>query len=172
MTQATLIPLTNLDDGNGVFFWDISQRGPQAVNTLNAEATKALYLNLVKHVQRFPEEIDFCAIDLHGTMFDDKETYANYVAQTLDVALALSVLFVEEIHNREEESPEKQLIVIVNNWDELFKLKDAEQAHLYMELWTNLKAALQAGSQGIHLLMQISTPVPESPEQQRIVLNS
>lgn len=173
MAKATSIPLTNLIGEKG-FRWDITQPGPQAVNTPNENATKKLYKNLVKHVEKYPEELDYCAIDISGTMFDDKATHEERVAHHLDEALALSEALLDEIKKREngDSSTGKKLILIVNQWDQLFTIHNIDQAGIYMDLWTNLKIALQAGAYGIHMLMQIQSPEKETPEAHRLVLTA
>lgn len=169
--SAHLIPL-GLVDGNEII-WDINRNTEVPLAAPNSTVAKEIYRKVVTHVSNYPEELDYCAIDLTGTMFDDSDNNADRVAQNLDEAVALSNLLQNELEERIDGKTGPQLIILLNNWNNLFKIKDVEQAQLYMELWSSLQKVIRnGGAYGINTLMQVPSTIPDQPELEHIILFS
>ena len=170
-SKAHLISL-GLVEGNEVI-WDINWNTEIPLAAPNSAVTRAMCRKIVAHVNKYPEELDYCAFDLPGTMFDSSDNNADRVAQNLDEAVALSNLLQTELEDRIDGKTGPQLIILVNNWNNLFQVKDAEQAHLYMELWSSLQKVIQnGGAYGINTLMQVPSTITDLPELEHIILFS
>lgn len=153
--------------------WDISQKAEIPLAVPNSAAAKAMYRKVITHVSSHSEEMDYCAFDLPGTMFDDSDNNADRVANTLEEAIILSDLLKTELDNRTNGESGPQLIILLNNWNKLFQIKDPDQAHLYMELWSSLQKVIQTGGpHGINTLMQVPSTIPAQPELEHIILFS
>jgi hypothetical protein len=169
--SAHLIPLGLVD--NNEIVWDIDLNAEIPLAAPNSTVTKEMYKQIVTHVGNYPQELDFCAIDLPGTMFEDSDDNADRVAQNIHEAVALSNLLQNELEERIDGKTGPQLIILLNNWNTLFKIKDVEQAQLYMELWTSLQTVIRnGGAYGINTLMQVPSTIPEKPELEHIILFS
>jgi hypothetical protein len=161
--SAHLISLGSVE--NNEIIWDINWNTEIPLAAPNSTVAKAMYRKVVAHVTNYPEELDYCAIDLPGTMFDDNDNNADRVAQNLDEAVALSTLLQTELEERIDGKTGPQLIILLNNWNNLFKIKDVEQAQLYMELWSSLQKVIRnGGAYGINTLMQVPSTDPDLPE--------
>lgn len=169
--SANLISLGSVE--NQEIIWDIDQNTEIPLAAPNNTVAQRIYRKVVTHVQNHPAELDYCAIDLTGTMFDDKDSNADRVAQNIHEAVELSNLLQNELEERIDGKTGPQLIILLNNWNTLFKIKDVEQAQLYMELWTSLQTVIRnGGAYGINTLMQVPSTIPEKPELEHIILFS
>lgn len=169
--SAYLISLGLVDDNE--IIWDINWNTEIPLAAPNSTVAKEMYRKVVTHVSNYPEQLDYCAIDLTGTMFDDSANNADRVAQNIKEAVALSDLLENELEERIDGKIGPQLILLLNNWNNLFKIKDVEQAQLYMELWTSLQKVIKnGGTYGINTLMQVPSTIPEKPELEHIILFS
>lgn len=169
--SAHLISLGLVEDKE--IIWDINWNTEIPLAAPNSTVTKEMCRKVVAHVGNYPEELDYCAFDLPGTMFDSSDNNADHVAQTLNEAVALSLLLHKELEDRIEGKTGPQLIILLNDWNNLFKVKDVEQAQLYMELWSSLQKVIQnGGAYGINTLMQVPSTIPDLPELEHIILFS
>jgi hypothetical protein len=170
--KSSHLILLGLVDGNEII-WDINWNTEVPLAAPNSTVAKEMYRKVIAHVSKYPEELDYCAIDLTGTMFDDSDNNADRVAQNLDEAVALSNLLQNELEERIDGKTGPQLIILLNNWNNLFKIKDVEQAQLYMELWSSLQKVIRnGGAYGINTLMQVPSTIPDQPELEHIILFS
>lgn len=170
-TSSHLISLGSVEDNE--IIWDINQNTETPLAAPNHTVAKEMFRKVITHVQNHSEELDYCAIDLAGTMFDDNDNNADRVAQTIHEAVELSNLLENELEERIDGKTGPQLIILLNNWNNLFKIKDVEQAQLYMELWTSLQKVIKnGGAYGINTLMQVPSTIPEKPELEHIILFS
>lgn len=170
-TSAHLISLGLVEDKE--IIWDINWNTEIPLAAPNNTVAKEIYRKVVTHVRNHPEELDYCAIDLTGTMFDASDDNADRVAQNIHEAVELSNLLENELEERIDGKTGPQLIILLNNWNNLFKIKDVEQAQLYMELWSSLQKVIKnGGGYGINTLMQVPSTIPEKPELEHIILFS
>jgi hypothetical protein len=151
-------PILLDESGDETRTWDISNEEQTLIVKSSDTTLTSVFENVVTHVMKYNDLVDYVAIDINGTMFEQMdEDKTERTACNITEAWALSSYLVAELKQRvSTERWEQELLVLIKDGDTLFTIKNVDEADLYMELLENLQAIIVAGALfGIKVLMEV-----------------
>lgn len=164
-----MIPLGYLDADNNPAVWNLGN-GQTALETPTGFDKTRTFETMVAHIQKFPGRMEWCAYDIPGNMFADKSLHDDHVARDLVRAWQMSLFLGKEIAERLlNKKTGIPVVVIINDGNSLFKIRDPKHLDIYMEMLDCFHSIVTLGPKaGVYVLLQSTSETREYPELQSL----